>query len=279
VARAVLLLVAALALAGCVEADETWRLAADGTGTYALRVRWDRGLLVRAGAIVGGDALRRLEGRGFPLGEGALRDTLAGLEGVVVEEVAQEDLEGGSRELRVRLRFRRLTDLLAWEVLARRAVRVRAEGVGGDDARAEWTMEPLRDVPVVAPLAAVARAQGLPPTPKESDGSSEPTPLERLGVRAEDGDLLAAMMKPALAKVRFRFRWELPGPVTSVGGRAPAHANATETTAATEVSFADLVSDRDRRVRVTWRPATFDAVPDVDRTGDAPPQEAGTPSR
>jgi hypothetical protein len=267
VTRGVVAVLAALALAGCVEVDETWRLEADGTGTYALRVRWDRGLLVRAGAIVGGETLRRLEGRGFPLGAESLRDTLDGLEGVVVGEVVETDGGDGVRELRAKVRFRQVTDLLAWEVLAPRAVRIRAEGLGSGDARGEWTMDPLLDVPVVGPLAEAARAQGLPPAPKEADGSSEPSPLERLGVRPEDTDLLAAMLRPPLGKVRFRFRWELPGAVTSVGGR-DVDANATETTSAgVEVTFADLASGRDRRVRVTWRPATFDVVPDVERGG------------
>jgi hypothetical protein len=267
VARAVAAAVVTLVLAGCVEVDETWRLEADGTGTYALRVRWDRDLLVRVGAIVGGDVLRRLEGRGLPLRAASLRDTLDGLDGVAVEEVVETDLEDGVRELRAKVRFRRVADLLAWEVLAPRPVRIRAEGLGSGDARGEWTMDPLHEVPVVGPLAEVARAQGLPPVPREADGSTAPSPLGRLGVRREDEDLLAAMLRPALGRVRFRFRCELPGPVTSVGERA-AEANATETSAAVEVTFADLASGRDRRVRVAWRPATFDVVPDLDRAGD-----------
>jgi hypothetical protein len=263
---AVVALFVAVVLAGCVEADETWTFDAKGGGTYALRVRWNAGLFARATALVGADAIRRLEGRGFPLRANQLRDTLAGLEGVEVTEVAEDDLEGGFRELRARVTFRRVQDLLAWEVLARRRLRLRRE-----DGQAELAMDPLAHLPVLGPLVEAARDRGLSPQ-GDADGTSSD---ERLGLRPENAELLGAMLKPHLQKSRFRFRFEPPGPVTAVGGRPTP---SEEAAASVEVSFADLVAGRDRRVRVRWRPLAFDVVHEVDHAGD-PPSDLGDANR
>jgi hypothetical protein len=268
VAVAVVAGIAAL-LCGCVEAEEAWTLDGRGAGTYALTVRWDASLVARVGAIVGGEALRRLEGRGFPLREEAVRESLEGLDGVAVEEVAVTDLDGGRRELRARVRFRRIADLLAWEVFARRAVRVQRSA-----EEATWAMDPLAHVPVLGPLVEFARTRGLGAAAGEG-AEDEASPLARLGVREEDAELLGTMLRPHLQAVRFRFRVRTPGPVTSAFGRTPEEETSE---AAGEVSFADLVAGRDRRVRVAWRPRSLDAVPLVEHPGD-PPATADDPRR
>lgn len=248
-----------MATTGCVEAEEAWVFDSTGGGTYALTVRWNADLWSRIGGIVGPEALRRIEGRPVPLRADAWRDGLRGLEGVTVEEVAEKDAPRGMREVSARLRFRRVQDLLRWEVLARRTMRI----ARADEGLVALRMEPLAQVAVLDRLAS---AQAV----RERAGADVPLPAqvaEELAVKADDARLVATVLQPHLARVRFRFTVQPPGPVRSVGD-APVEADVTKATV--DLSFDDLVKGRDRTVRCAWRPLALDVPPSADQVGDAP---------
>src|SRR5688572_10745680 len=57
----------AFALGGCVEVDEDWKFARDGSGTYEVTVRWNANLLTLVKGAVGAEAVTAFEGRAFPL--------------------------------------------------------------------------------------------------------------------------------------------------------------------------------------------------------------------
>jgi hypothetical protein len=252
---------AALAAAGCVETEEAWTFDSTGAGTYALTVRWNADVWSRVGGIFGADALRRVEGRSFPLHADEWRDGLRGLEGVTVEALAEKDLPGGVREISVHLRFRRVQDLLKWEVLSRRSIRIDRQ----EDGNVRLRMEPLARVAVVDRLAAIQAVRDGTPG---GTGRLPPPVLADLGVREEDAQLVATMLKPYLDRMHFTFSIETPGPMRTIGD-APV---ADEKTKATfEFTFDDFVKGRDRSLRCTWRPLALDRPPSVEHVGDAAP--------
>jgi hypothetical protein len=252
----------AAATTGCVEAQEEWTFGADGGGTYALRVRWNADLWHRVGSIVGGEVLRRVEGTPFPLRLAEWRDGLEGLEGVTVEEATEGEAGGGMREVSVRVGFRRVEDLLRWEVLAGRRVVVRK----ADDGAVRLEMDPLDRVPVVGSLATVAAFLRSPPPPEPGADVREPGPVERLGVQLDDLDLLVRMLRPEVARARFAVGVEVTGTILEVGSSPPPDDGAR---ALFEHAFDDLVEGRDRRVRLVWRPRSLDVPPLVEHPGDA----------
>jgi hypothetical protein len=257
---------ALLLLAGCVEVREVWRLQSDGSGTYALTVRWDADLWNRIGDVVGPEALRQFEGRAFPLDARAWREGLEGLEGLTIKTLEERDAEGGKREITLVLDFRRIEDLLAWEVLSRRTIRVRF----GSDGLASWEMTPLARVPVLDALADASDArEAAPERALGSDAPLDPPPLRRLGVLPEHEDLAAKMLAPALGKVRFTFRFEVPGRARRIGART---LDGDEAGAEQEIDFAGLKGGADRSVRFAWLPLALDTLPLVDHEGDRDPR-------
>jgi hypothetical protein len=274
--RLVLLLATLSGAGGCIEVEESWELEADGSGVFALRVSWDEDLWQRAGGVLGPEALARFEGRDFPLDPAAWQESLALLSGVTVAGPEEEEAEGGWRAIRVRLGFRRLEDLLAWELLQRRRLTlalVRREPVGEEDGRARegdlarLSMSPFTRLPVLDPvLRAAAAFDASDPRSPEAIARREPSALERLGLRRDQAGLVAAFLRPRLEEVRLRVRVRPPGPVVEVGGIAvPDLGEAT-----LELDLAAMMSGVSRTLDAVWRPRLLDRVPTIDQPGDEP---------
>lgn len=266
-----LLLVLLTTLCGCVEAEEEWTFDAKGGGTYELVLRWNADLWRRVEEVLGAKVMRRFAGHGFPLRPHQMRDGLAGLEGVEITRLEQRDTDSGLRELVLGLRFKRLADLLRWEVIAGRTLDVgqeaRRPGEKADDpAHVGFAMEPIARVPVLDTLAALLEAEAKPP-PQAPQGLAErdPGPLERLGLAREASQLVYRMVKLPLEQVRLRVRVNTPGPIVGVGGEARRDGS---TRADFSWDFAALRSPRtDRRVRLRWRMRTRDSAPEAKNTG------------
>jgi len=278
------LLAVLLGLAGCVEAKEDWTFDRKGGGTYELVLRWNADLWRRAGDVLGTKVMRRMAGRGFPLRVSQLRDGLSGIDGVEIERLETRDTDTGLREIVLKVRFRHLRDLLKWDVMAGRTVRVdtdaRAKGAKGakDDpagdlrpARARLVMEPIARVPVLDALAALLEAeQHPPPPPPPAARPRDPLPLERLGLRREAADLVWRMLKLPLRKVRLDVHVTLPGDVISVRGR-PVQGATRE--ASFTWDFAALrKADTDRTVRLRWQMLSLDKAPVVSHVGTKDPR-------
>lgn len=255
------LLLGCLLLAGCVEAEETWALDGEGGGIYALTVRWDAELWRRVGEVLGPQVMRRVATPGFPLRAAQWRDSLKDLQGVEVLALEESLEEGGVRRLSTRLKFRRVADLLRWEVLAGRRMQIEPpSGDAGARRLARLSMEPIVHVPVLDRVAALAEA---PPAAADPAAPLDPPPLVRLGLDPEALRLVGAMLKPALERVVLRVRCRLPGPLVSVRGRL--QAGQTDTVDFTW-SFDDLRRrTTDRTVRLRWDVRDIDRVFPVGR--------------
>jgi hypothetical protein len=270
----VLVAALALALAGCVEVDEDWKFTRDGSGTYELTLKWNADLLARVRDAVGAPVLAKFEGRAFPLRLEEWREGLKSLPHVEIKRLEERDLPGGWHELRAHLAFGALQDLLGWEVLSRRTVRIDPPT---GERLVKLHMTPLTHLPVLDPLRAAEEARRAPPPPAEGEGAHrDPPPLERLGVDAATQVLVERMLAPLLANVRFTFRLELAGRVRSAS--APA-TKASGSTAEYTWKWADLAPGRLRSIDVTYVPGEFDTVPLSAHVGDAPPAGAGAGPR
>jgi hypothetical protein len=271
----VLLLVLAAGLSGCVDAEETWSFDETGGGTYELRVAWDADLWRRVGDVLGARVLERLSARPFPLRKSAWADGLQGLAGVEVLALEERVSDGGLREIAAKVRFKRLADLLRWEVLARRSVQVtQVQSDPKKPALCRFYMEPLAQVPVLDTLAALVEAHERPPLKAEGAAATrDPGPLERFGLDEDAARLVWRMVKLPLAKVRLRSRVEVLGEIeeergqpSRKGGRAYERS----------WDFAALrKADADRTLRVAWRLRTLDIAPLAAQVGDRDPRPHG----
>lgn len=268
-ATALLLSLVLLIGTGCTEVEETLSFDSKGGGTYRLVLRRDADLWQRVGGVLGKGVLARIEGRPFPLSAAAWRGAVEGVEGVTAAEIVEEDAGKGMRELRVVLEFASLEALLRVEPLARRSCEVTVKPVskGSKVRMAELSMTPITALPVLDPLAALLNAIEAPPAEAAERASRrDPTPLRRLGVDKGEADMLRRLLDPALAKVRLRFRVEVPGTVLRVDGRS---VGGSEEHGEQAFTFADLRSpETDRRVRVAWRVRELDAPPAARHKGD-----------
>jgi hypothetical protein len=268
----VAVLAAALALGGCVEVEEDLVLAGDGSGTYALTVRWDADLWRRVTDVLGPAVMGRIEGRAFPLRPEQLRDGLAGLDGVTIQELEERPGTGGRRELVVRLAFRDVPALLRWELMARRTLRIeRAEEGAGTEPAWRLTYHPIAQVPLLDRLGALLDAVERPPPAAEGETADrDPPPLERLGLDRDAAELVWRMVKGPLEAASLRFRVAVPSDLVTVRGRAvPA---GTREAVATYDLTALRRPGTDRTLRFTWRARAFDRFPVVDHEGDRDPR-------
>ncbi|MHC5011053.1 MAG: hypothetical protein ACYTG6_08905, partial [Planctomycetota bacterium] len=249
----------------------------DGAGTYALRVRWHADLRRRLTAIVGPEAMARCEGRAFPLDAATWREGLEACENVVIEALEEVEAEGGWREISLRIRFTRLEDLLAWELLSRRTFDLRfvsratgdevtAERVEEGD-HAELRMQPFTHLPVLDPLARAleALAAGDPRTP-EASSRQEASPFDRWGVERARADRVQTILAPQLETVRLTVTVRPSGAVTHVGGVLVD----TPDEAVFALDFDAIRRREDRAIRMRWRPRLLDRVVRIRQVGDAP---------
>lgn len=272
----------ALLLGGCVEVDESWTFATDASGTYELTLRWNADVLQRVRDAVGRPVVDAFAGRAFPLRLEEWRDGVATLSGVEVRTLEESDAPGGWHRLHVVLGFAKVEDLLGWEVLARRSVRIGPadkDQAGKDsaarDKQVRLVMEPLTRLPVLDPLLAAEEARRQPPPAAEgaSDPAApprDPPPLERLGLSDATVTLVERMLAPRLAEVRLSFRIEVAGRVRSAS--APA-TKASGPLAEYTWRWADLAPGQSRRIEVVYVPGEFDSVPLTDHQGDDPKAE------
>lgn len=271
--RALLLAALLLPLAGCVEVDEAWVFERDGSGTYALQVRWNADLLARVRGLVGDKTLAAFEGRAFPLRLEEWREGVRALHGVDVRALSEDTAPGGWRVLSTTLHFGRVEDLLAWEVLARRTIRIDAPD---EQRRVHLRMEPFTRLPVLDPLLAAVQAFSAPgptpaPPPGRAAGDLDPPPLQRAGLPPEQQPLLDRLLGPVLGNVRLKVRVTVAGKVRS----AVAPARRAEGAEAEFLWTAtDLAPGRTRAVELTYVPGEFDQVPLVQHEGDLPPGAA-----
>ncbi len=273
-----LLLVLLAGLTGCVEAEESWNLDRKGGGTYKLVLRWNAGLWRRVGDVLGPKVMARVAGNGFPLHVSQLRDGLSGLEGVTIKRLESKGTDSGLTEIGLEVGFRHLRDLLAWEVMAGRTIRVdvkapdaQAAGRAAGPGSARLYMEPIPRVPVLDKLAALLEAEAKPP-PKAPRGAAQrdPPPLERLGLARRDAGLVWRMLKLPLEKVSLKVNVALPGDLLRVGGRP---ADESGRTASFDWDFAALrKAGTDRTVRLSWRMLSLDEAPRVKNEGRADPR-------
>ena len=263
-------LLAACLFGGCVEVDEAWKLTREGSGTYDLTLRWNADALASLRSIVGPKAIAAFEGRAFPLRLEEWRDGLSTLPSVDIRKLEEQHLPGGWRELRAVLAFGKMEDLLGWEVLARRTVRIDPPD---KDRQVRLRMEPLQRLPVLDPLLSAEQALRAPPPPAELPAPSregapkDPPPLQRLGLTESQVTEAQRSLLPKLADVKFTFRFELAGRVRSAA--APA-TKATGSQVEYVWRWADLAPGRSRAIDVVYVPGEFDVVPLMDHQGDAP---------
>ena len=270
-------LFALLGLSGCVEAEEEWAFDEKGGGTYALTVRWNADLWRRVGDVLGARVMKRLVGDPFPLRRSAWADGLRGLEGVEVLSLEQGDTENGMRQIAAKLKFKRVADLLGWEVLARRTIRMGPAPAPGEKPSREKPaicklyMEPIARVPVVDRVGALLNAVEKPPAKAEGPAAAQdPGPLERFGLERETADLVWRMVKLPLARVKLTVRLKVLGEIVEENEQ-PALVRGR--TFERSWDFAALRNPKsDRRVRFAWRPRAFDIAPTVKHTGDRAPR-------
>ena len=272
--RALLALLCCLALgfAGCTEAEEDWTLDRKGGGEYALTVRWNADLWRRVRGVLGAKVMERLAGPGFPLRVELWRDGLKNLEGVKILALEERDTDTEMRELHLRARFEKLEQILRWDVLAARRVRLEtaAKGAAGPP-RATLYMEPIARVPILDRVAALVEAVERPPPAAEGGAADrDPPPLARIGIERAAAEMVWRMVKLPLGQAALQTRVQVPGDVVSIRGQAPAE----DTRAATfRWTFADLRRvDADRTVRLRWRTLAFDDSPPLDHAGQRDPR-------
>ena len=268
-----LLVVLLALLSGCVEAEEEWTFDAKGGGTYELVLRWNADLWRRVEDVLGAKVMQRFADPGFPLRPAQLRDGLAGLKDVEITRLEERGTDSGLRELVLGLRFKRLSDLLRWELIAGRTLQVgqepRRPGETADDpTHVGFVMEPIARVPVLDRVAALLEAERKPaPKPPEGLETRDPGPLERFGIAREAGTLVYRMVKLPLERVRLRVRVNTPGPIVGVGGQVRRDGS---TRADFTWDFAALREARtDRSVRLRWRMRARDVAPEAKNTGRA----------
>lgn len=270
---------AAALLVGCVEVEEAWKLTREGSGTYDLTLRWNADALATVRSIVGPKVIAAFEGRAFPLRLEEWRDGLKALPGVDIRKLEEQHLPGGWRELRAVLAFGRMEDLLGWEVLARRTVRIDPPD---KDRQVRLHMEPLQRLPVLDPLLAAEQALRAPPpaaempAPSREGAPRDPPPLARVGLDETQVTQARRSLEPRLADVRFTFRFELAGRVRSAA--APA-TKASGSSVEYVWRWSDLAPGRTRNIDVVYVPGEFDTVPLVDHQGDGAKADGPVPVR
>ena len=218
-----------LGLTGCVELDETWSFARDGSGTYALTLRWNADLRNRLCDTLGEPALVAFQGRAFPLRIDDWRETLRDLPRVDLKRLEERVQPGGWHEIEVQLGFGKPEDVLAWELLSRRTLRIDPPD---DQHRVALHMEPFTRLPVLDPLLAALDARDAPPPRAEgATAGRDLPPLERLGIGPQEETLATRMLEPHLDGVRLHVRIEVAGRVRSGGeGTARSDPSAAEFT-------------------------------------------------
>lgn len=266
------LLLAAGVLCGCVDVEERWTLEATGRGEYGLSLRYDADLLRRITGVVGESAVRRLEGRAFPIRPQDLGETLACLPGLEVLELREDMEPGGWRRITLRVGFERLEQLLAWEVLAGRAIEAGRTTTPSDAAtpaaRARLSMRPIDDVPLLDPLIDLMDEVERPPAQDSGGAPTEPGTLEQLGVAPAAAGLVADLLKVALAQTRVAVVVRVPGPVLAVGGIGR---RADDDAVHFEWDLAALRSGTTSRgVELDWRLRELDEVITAAQAGDEP---------
>jgi hypothetical protein len=269
--RAPALFLSLLLLAGCAEVEEGWVFDERGGGEYALSVRWDADLWRRVGGIVGEAVMERVRGRAFPLRVDEMAETLRGLPGVEVLSLqAGEGGAGGMRSLDLRVRFERLADLLAWEPMAGRPLRVSLPAPDGEERRVRLEMRPFDRLPVLDPVLRAWNEFERPPAGlDEADVAADPGPLARLGVGRREADLVADLLRPALAKLRVALSVAVPGPVATSEGPGARHEG---TRARWELDAAALRdAGTGRGVAIEWRLRALDRIEALEQEGAAPP--------
>ena len=252
--RDLLLLLLGVLLTGCVEVEEQVTLGSAGGGTYELRLAWDADLVHRVNEVVGRRVARRFARGALPLDAVAWRESLEGCSGLRAERVEVEALDDGRRELRLRVAFERLEDLVAWEVFGRRSIEV--EKI---DDRARLRMKPLRRAP---PLDRVLDALALwreAPTRSAAGGLREASPAERIGILPADGEVLAELLETELARARFVFRLDLPEPLEKAPGAERDGRRATWRFGVEALGR----QGSGGAIDLTWQPRAFDRVPRV----------------
>lgn len=266
-----------LGLGGCTEAEETWTFDRKGGGEYALVLRWNADLWRRVRGVLGSKVMSRLAADGFPLRTALWRDGLKDLEGVEIVELEERDTDTGMRELRLRARFQKVEQILRWDVLAGRTVRIEpGSKEGGGTPRATLYMEPIARVPILDRIAALVEAvEKAPPAPKGPAADRDPPPLERIGIEASAAEMVWRMVRLPLGEVSLRTRIVAPGELASVRGRPVG-----ETTKQADFTwtFADLRrADADRTVRLRWDMLDFDETRAVDHKGRKDPRAGRAP--
>ncbi len=275
-----LVVLAACFLAGCAEVEEGWVLDEKGGGVYTLSLRWNADLWRRIQGVLGERVMARVQGRAVPLRAQAWREGLSGLEGVEVLELEERDTDTGMRELFVRVKFRHLKDLLRWELMARRTVKVEkvAEEGAAKDAPGlcRFYMEPIARVPVLDRVAALVEAVEKPPPVAEGAAAArDPGPLARLGIERRAADLVWKMLKPQIEKASLHFRFRTPYDLHAVRGRL---VDAETREASFRYTWAELRKPTtDRTVGFTWTMRAFDEAPLATNQGDRDPRVGRTP--
>jgi len=265
-----------------VEAEEDWRFDAKGGGTYALTVRWNADLWRRVGEVLGPKVMASLSGRAFPLRKAQWADGLKGLDGVEVLSLAESDTDTGLREISARVKFRALEDLLAWEVLARRTMRVASDEPDDDAGVARpskevaicnFYMEPIAHVPVLDRVGALLNALDRPPPPAEGAAAArDPGPLDRLGLESDAAELVWHMVKLPLAGARLRVQVHVLGEIIEEDGHLRLNRGRV---LKREWDFAALRKGETKRtVHFAWRPRSLDVAPFAKQRGDRRSQTA-----
>lgn len=275
--RLLLALVLPLLLGGCLDVEERWRFDEEGGGTWRLEVRWNADILRRAGDALGDRAMAKLAEPPFPLTKAAWRGLLASAPGLAIDTLEEEIENGGWRRLTVAVRFRRLADLFALEILAGRRARVQAVEEDGERI-CRLEMGVLRAVPVLDPVAAILRAEASGADRAEGEEPADPPLLGRYGLRRPDAERVWQLVGPRLQEARIRFVVEVPGDLTRVGD-APQQGG--ETSATFDFDFAALQrAETKRQIALAWRVGRIDTPPAVDNAGaDAAPEAAAPEKR
>ena len=261
--RLLLPLVAVLALActGCVEAEETLEIDADGGGRYRLVLRWNADLWRRVGDAVGDRARRALATPSVPMKASAWRDALEPIPGIEIVQLEEQVEDGGWKRLDVELRFQRLKDLWRFEFLGRRKLTVGlAPGTTeGGTRKARIEMGLMKRFPVLDPVAALVRAERKRTARAPEGVRGDPDLMKRLGLSRERIQLVWDLAGPAIEEARLTFRLAVPrGVQERLEGASEQRADSTTWT----IGFGDLQSEEaPRSLWMTWQPRGTDTIP------------------
>ncbi len=179
---------------------------------------------------------------------------------------------GGWRRITLRVGFERIEQLLAWEVLAGRAVQAGRATTPSDatapGARARLAMRPIDDIPLLDPLIDLMDEIERPPARETGGAAPEQSTLEQLGVAPAAAGLVGDLLRAALAQARVAVVVRVPGPVLQVGGIGR---RGDDDTVHFEWDLAALRSSATPRgVELEWRLRELDEVVTAAQAGDEP---------